>query len=205
MAGEYAILSSGFRVHADRHEQDGDTVTLYSDGGKMELPASEIQGFEQEDVIAAAAAGPAAPATTASASAPVSAVDPKALVSQAARYAGIPEALVHSVARAESGYSTGAVSKKGALGVMQLMPATAAGLNADPRDATQNIYAGALYLRDLLIKYNGQVSKALAAYNAGPGAVEKYHGVPPYAETRRYVNKVISDYVRLSQSGAPAE
>lgn len=205
MAGEYVILSSGFRVHADRHEQDGDTVTLYSDGGKMELPASEIRGFEQEEAVAAAPASPAAPGITETSSVPVPAADPKALVTQAARYAGIPEALVHSVARAESGYRTGAVSKKGALGVMQLMPATAAGLNANPHDTAQNIYAGTLYLRDLLIQYKGEVSKALAAYNAGPGAVEKYHGVPPYPETRRYVNKVISDYVRLSRSAAPAE
>lgn len=195
-AGEYAILSSGFRLHADRHEQAGDTITLYADGGKMELLVSEVTGFEQEEAVPS----PAKSAETVSPQLIPVPADPKALISEAAKYAGVPEALVHSVARAESGYRADAVSKKGALGVMQLMPSTAAGLKADPRDPSQNIYAGTLYLRDLLIKYNGQVSKALAAYNAGPGAVDKYHGVPPYPETRRYVNKVISDYVRLSQS-----
>jgi soluble lytic murein transglycosylase-like protein len=200
-AGEYAILSSGFRLHVERHEQTGDSVTLYAEGGKMELPASEISAFEHEEAVPQRAASPEA--VEPPPAAPPS--DPKALVSEAAKYAGLPEALVHSVARAESGYRPGAVSKKGALGVMQLMPSTAAAWNADPRDPSQNIYAGTLYLRDLLIRYNGQVSKALAAYNAGPGAVDKYHGVPPYAETRRYVNRVISDYVRLSQSAAPAQ
>ncbi len=193
-AGEYAVLTSGFRLHADRHERTGDTVALVSGGGRIEIPAGEIVRFEAEET--------AAPAPAAAPPAIVPPADPKALVKQAAQYAEIPEALVRSVAKAESAFHTDAVSKKGALGVMQLMPATAAGMNADARDPKQNVYAGALYLRELLIKYHGEVAKALAAYNAGPGAVEKYHGVPPYAETRNYVNRVIGDYVRDSGAGA---
>ncbi len=81
---------------------------------------------------------------------------------------------------------------------MQLMPGTAAELNADPHDPKQNAEAGARYLRDLLVKYDGDVQKALAAYNAGPGAVAKYNGVPPYSETRSYVNRVILDYKKRS-------
>jgi soluble lytic murein transglycosylase-like protein len=197
-AGEYAVLTSGFRVHADRHEQTGEVVILYAESGKVEFPATLIASFEQEEAVPApkvVAEEPKAPATLLK-------LDTRQLVSAAARYAGLPEALVHSVARAESAYHTDAVSKKGAMGVMQLMPATANHWNADPKDPAQNIYAGALYLRELLIKYDGQVSKALAAYNAGPGAVEKYHGVPPYPETRNYVNRVIADYVRSSQSSS---
>jgi soluble lytic murein transglycosylase-like protein len=89
-----------------------------------------------------------------------------------------------------------AVSPKGALGVMQLMPSTARALSADPRDPAQNIDAGARLLRELLIKYDGDVVKALSAYNAGAGAVDRYHGMPPYAETQNYVDKVIRTYFR---------
>ncbi len=89
------------------------------------------------------------------------------------------------------------MSPKGAIGLMQLMPKTAAELDADPRDPTQNAEAGARYLRDLLQKYENdphQVSKAVAAYNAGPAAVDKYHGIPPYPETIQYVNRVLKQY-----------
>jgi soluble lytic murein transglycosylase-like protein len=119
------------------------------------------------------------------------------LITRAAIHAGLPPAIVHSVARAESGYREDAVSPKGAIGLMQLMPKTAAELDVDPRDPAQNAEAGAKYLRDLLQRYENdphQVSKALAAYNAGPGAVDKYHGIPPYPETIQYVNRVLRQY-----------
>ena len=87
-----------------------------------------------------------------------------------------------------------AVSPKGAIGVMQLMPATARSLAADPNDPEQNIDAGTRLLRELLIKYDGDVAKALAAYNAGPAAVDRYQGIPPYPETQSYVDKVIQNY-----------
>ena len=119
------------------------------------------------------------------------------LVDRAASKAGLPPGLVHSLAKAESGYNVAAVSRKGAIGLMQLMPGTAAELNADPRNPQQNADAGAKYLADLLVKYGGDVAKAVAAYNAGPGAVDKYNGVPPYPETRTYVNRVIRNYKQL--------
>jgi soluble lytic murein transglycosylase-like protein len=118
-------------------------------------------------------------------------------VTRAAIHAGLPPEIVHSVAKVESGYQLNAVSPKGAIGLMQLMPGTAAALNADPNDPEQNVEAGARYLRELLIKYENdphQVTKALAAYNAGPGAVDKYNGVPPYRETIDYVNRVLKEY-----------
>lgn len=194
-AGEYAVLSTGFRLHADRHEASGDTVRLHTRDGAIELPAALVVSFEQEEAIPAPAPAAAPAAAPTPASAPNLAT-PKQIVSEAAKHAGLPPALVDSVAHAESGYRQSAVSNKGAIGIMQLMPGTAEALHADPHDLKQNAEAGAMYLRDLLIKYDGTVSKALAAYNAGPGAVDKYHGVPPYRETIEYVNRVIRQYAK---------
>jgi len=104
---------------------------------------------------------------------------------------------VASVARAESASRTDARSPKGAIGVMQLMPGTAKELGVDPHDVRQNIEGGTKLLRDLLIQYQNdpdQVRKALAGYNAGPGAVARYGGVPPYRETQNYVEKVLKQY-----------
>jgi len=191
LGGEFAVLSSGFRIHAESHEAAGDLIRLHTGSGDIELPASNISRFEADDYVppppVAAPAAPLAPAP----------VDPKALVSMAADAAGLPRALVHSVVRAESAYQVNAVSPKGAVGLMQLMPGTAAAMNADPHNPAENVAAGAMYLRELLLKYQNsdhQVSEALAAYNAGPGAVDKYKGVPPYSETRAYVQRVISQY-----------
>ncbi|MBZ5603153.1 MAG: lytic transglycosylase domain-containing protein [Acidobacteriia bacterium] len=117
----------------------------------------------------------------------------------AARYA-LPAAFVESVAKVESAMKPDAVSPKGAVGVMQLMPSTARALSADASDPEQNIDAGTRLLRELLIKYDGDVAKALAAYNAGEGAVDRYQGVPPYRETQTYVDKVIRNYIQQQAS-----
>jgi soluble lytic murein transglycosylase-like protein len=197
MAGEYAVLSSGFRIHADRHERDGQIVRLYTKEGVMELPAKAVTLFEQEDYVPPPPAPPSpSPAMPPTPSRP----DPKTLVRNAAARSGLPAAFLESVATVESAMRPDAVSPKGAIGVMQLMPSTARELAADPKDPEQNIDAGARLLRGLLIKYDGDVVKALAAYNAGPAAVDRYQGLPPYPETRNYVNKVI----RLYQQPAPA-
>ena len=192
-AGEFVVLSNGFRIHADSHSTDGSVVRLQTSEGVIEIQASTVAAFEQEE-YAPAPAPPAAPAPVA---APHIDLTPQELVTQAALHAGLPPAIVHSIARAESGYREDAVSPKGAIGLMQLMPKTAAELDADPRDPAQNAEAGARYLRDLLAKYENdphQVSKAVAAYNAGPAAVDKYHGIPPYPETIQYVNRVLKEY-----------
>jgi soluble lytic murein transglycosylase-like protein len=189
--GEYAVLSNGFRIHAERHETAGSSVRLYTKDGVTEMPAVSVASFEAEEYTA-----PPAPPVPPKVDAPLPVRDARTLVRDAALRSGLPPALVESVARVESSLRPEAVSPKGALGVMQLMPATARALAADPRDTAQNIDAGARLLRELLIKYDGDVVKALSAYNAGAGAVDRYHGMPPYTETQDYVDKVIRTYVR---------
>jgi len=196
-AGEYVVLSNGFRIHADSHATDGVTTRIQTSQGIIEIPSNTVAAIEVEEYTPPAPPAPVATKPQAPAPQPTPALTAKELVTRAAVQVGLPPAIVHSVARAESGYRTDAISPKGAIGVMQLMPGTAAELNADPYDPAQNVEAGARYLRDLLLKYENdphQVSKAIAAYNAGPGAVDKYNGVPPYRETVDYVNRVLKQY-----------
>ncbi len=112
--------------------------------------------------------------------------------------------LVRAVIRAESAYDPAAVSPKGAIGLMQLMPTTAALLDVDPWDPEANVAGGTRYLRGLLDRFGGDMELALAGYNAGPEAVEHYQGVPPYAETRGYVARVLSLYYGLPSYELPA-
>ena len=116
------------------------------------------------------------------------------MVAEAARKYEVDPKLLSAVAEAESGGNQSAVSPAGAVGVMQLMPDTAASLGVDPYDEKQNIEGGAKYLRQMLDSFGGDVRKAVAAYNAGPQAVHDYGGVPPYRETQSYVNRVLDLY-----------
>lgn len=119
----------------------------------------------------------------------------------AARATGVDDAWLRAVAHAESGFDETAVSAKGAQGVMQLMPETASEYGvADPLSAAQSIDGGARYMKALLRRYNGDRSLAAAAYNAGIGVVARYGGVPPYAETRQYVDKVLTLYERYRRA-----
>jgi soluble lytic murein transglycosylase-like protein len=192
MAGEYAVLTSGARLYAERHEADGAKVTLYSQTGSTEMDAGEVVRFEPEDYVT-----PQPPASHSVAAAAVETIDTKTLVDNAARKYGLPPELVRAVVAVESANRSDAVSRKGAIGLMQLMPATARELGADPKVAEQNVDAGTRYLRDLLLKYDQRMFHALAAYNAGPGAVDKYHGVPPYRETHAYILKVLAQLQKL--------
>jgi len=186
-AGEYAVFASGSRLHVDRHETSGDKVRLYNAGGYIEMDAAAVRGFEAEEYAPPAPV----PATPAPAAQP--APSPAQLADAAADKYGLPRRLVRSVISTESNSEEQAVSPKGAIGLMQLTPSTAQALGADPRDPAQNVDAGTRYLRDLLEKYNGGLWHALAAYNAGPGAVDKFQGVPPYRETINYVGKIDRD------------
>jgi soluble lytic murein transglycosylase-like protein len=164
----------------------------------MEMAAEEIAAFEQEEATPAAVA-PAAAVP------PAAAPAAKDMFAAAAEKHGLPVALVKSVVKAESNFNAKAVSPKGAIGLMQLMPGTAKELGVDPTIPEQNVDAGTRYLRDLLIKYEGnedQVARAVAAYNAGPGAVDKYKGVPPYLETQSYVRRVLLDYLKSAASAS---
>jgi soluble lytic murein transglycosylase-like protein len=199
-AGEFAVLASGARLYADRHEADAAKVRLYNGTGFVELDASSVKGFEIEDAAPASAVPPAPVAAQSPAVSP----SPTALelADAAADKYGLPRELVRSVMAVESGFATSAVSRKGAIGLMQLMPETARDLGVNPNDPAQNVDGGTRYLRDLLLKYDGGLRHALAAYNAGPAAVEKYNGVPPYAETMDYIGRVERLYRREQAAGS---
>ena len=196
VAGEFAVLQNGFRVRAERHEVSGSKTQLHTESGVMELESSQILHFEQEEYIK-----PPEPAPVAE-PAPARAAEvktPQQLVDEAAERHGLKPEFVRSVALAESALKPGAVSHKGAIGLMQLMPGTAAELGVDPRKPEENVEGGARYLKQLLLKYKDKpdgVRLALAAYNAGPGAVDRYRDIPPYRETQAYVDKVVRQYLK---------
>ena len=206
-AGEFVVLTSGARLYVDRHEADASTIRLYHGTGVVELASTAVRGYEAEEYAAPMPATPAVGAAVEAATAPAilpSPVSPREMADAAADKYGLPRQLVRSVMAAESGFQPHAVSPKGAIGLMQLMPATALALGADPHDPAQNVDAGTRYLRGLLEKYHGGLRHALAAYNAGPAAVEKYEGhkyggVPPYAETINYIGRIEK---KLRQAGA---
>jgi soluble lytic murein transglycosylase-like protein len=182
---EIVVLANGELLKAASHRVDGDTVVVsLRDGGEIGTPASTIRGYVPDEVAEELAAVPAASPT-----------DLRALAAAAARRHGLAPELVAAVASVESGFDPAAVSPKGAQGLMQLMPRTAAALGvADAFDPAANLDGGSRHLRALLARYGGDLEKALAAYNAGEGAVQRHGGVPPYRETREYVKKVMGRY-----------
>ncbi len=201
-ASEEIVLHTGFRMPAERHEIVGDTVRIHNSSGTVEIPRSSVAAIETVDTPppppAAPAAQPAPPAPV-----PPAQKSPREHLHDAAALTGLPPEFLLSIAKVESAFQPAARSPKGAIGVMQLMPDTARALNVDPHDTRENIEGGARLLRDLLLKYQhhpDQVYRALSAYNAGPGAVSRYNGIPPYQETRRYVEKVLNEYHRLKSA-----
>ena len=196
LAGEYAVLHTGFRIATVRHETRGDQVRLFTgEGAFMDLPAAAVARFEPDGKIdPVGVPGTAVPA-------PDETLD--AVVDRFSAELGLPPALVHSVIAAESAYDPQAVSSKGAVGLMQLMPETARELNVtDRRDPSENVRGGTTYLKQLLDRYAGSrdsLLRALAAYNAGPARVDAYNGLPPYNETRAFVRRVIERFLALTE------
>lgn len=168
----------------------------------MDFAAKLQQEINKDAVLAAHKAKPAqrvqgtAAAEKTVAAEPVNYANPQLthmIHEAAAKYAVDPK-LVSAVAEVESGGNQNAVSSAGAIGVMQLMPDTAAELGVNPYDMKSNVEGGAKYLREMLDTFDGDVKKAVAAYNAGPNAVKAYGGVPPYAQTQNYVTNVLDIY-----------
>ena len=179
---EYALLRNGQRLHITGYERQGGLVRLHLPGGRVEIPATELEAIEPEDFFP--------PAARAESTLPYG-----KLIREAAALNGLEEELLTSVIAAESDFNPNAISRKNARGLMQLMPETAAELGVrDAFDPAQNIHAGARYLKQLLTRYPQDLRLALAAYNAGPDRVEQYKGVPPFGETRDYVRRVIQEY-----------
>ncbi|HZU33580.1 MAG TPA: lytic transglycosylase domain-containing protein [Candidatus Angelobacter sp.] len=225
--GEIAVLRNGFSIHFEHKEQTGNLTRLYTGTGYLDISTDQIASYEAEETPIApqlevkpdVSPQPQIQAATAPATTPVSTqpvtvaaatpqnVDLDQVVREAALKNRLDPDFVSSVIRAESNFKVHAVSKKGAQGLMQLMPGTAAQLGvADPFDPKANIEAGAAHLSALLDLYHNDAIKALAAYNAGALRVKQYHGVPPYRETRAYVSKIVRDFnsKKLAQKKAAA-
>jgi hypothetical protein len=196
-AAEEVTLRNGFNLLCDHREQAGDRVRLFTSQGSsnfVEVDAAEIVSVDMvpDPPPAIVPKGAAEPKLTNA--------DVHQLISQAGANHNLDVDLLASVVRAESGGNIRAVSRTGAQGLMQLMPGTAAELGVtDSFRADQNINGGTAYLDALLLRYHDHLALALAAYNAGPAAVDKYHGVPPYRETRIYVARVIREFNRRKQ------
>jgi hypothetical protein len=179
---EYAVLRNGQRLQITGYERAGEKIRLQVSGGIVTAAADTIVAIEPEDqfplLVPPEVLGPFGD-----------------LIRAAAKRHGVEEALITSVIAAESNFNPRAVSRKNARGLMQLMPATAARFSVtDVFDPAQNIDAGTRYLKELLERYEFDATLALAAYNAGPERVHQYRGVPPFAETRTYVRRVLREW-----------
>ena len=188
---DYAVLQSGQRVHITGYENLGETIRLTMTGGTLEIPADSLLRIGPEDTFL--------PVKLKLLDVPFA-----DFIAASAHAHGVAAELVASVIAVESNFNPNAVSLKSARGLMQLMPETAARFGVtnvfDPR---QNIDAGTRYLKELLLRYSGNVTLTLAAYNAGPDRVEQFRTVPPYRETRNYVRRVTDKFQKNYKSSHP--
>jgi len=191
-AGDIAILRNGFAIRHERREARDSMTRLYlveTPDNYIDVPTADIVRFEELD-------SPMPPAVS---SAPAIGLD--SVVNAASKRNNLDPDLVNSVILVESGFDPNAVSPKGARGLMQLMPQTAARMGVqNAMDPAANVEGGTRYLGELLSRYHHDLNKALAAYNAGPDRVEQYHGVPPYPETLAYVARIIGEFNRKKEA-----
>jgi soluble lytic murein transglycosylase-like protein len=206
-ATERATLRNGFEMQCNHHARIEGHVRLYlsnDEDSYIEFAPEEIAAFEtvpdpppppasaERQPIASTPFGPAA-----NPDASLSPADLHEMLAKAGSEHNLDVDLLASVVKAESGGNARAVSRAGARGLMQLMPGTATELGVeDSFEPKQNVRGGTAYLDALLVRYHDQLALALAAYNAGPEAVDRYHGIPPYHETRAYVARVIHEFNR---------
>jgi soluble lytic murein transglycosylase-like protein len=210
-AMEHVTLRNGFELDCVRREFAGDRVRLYfaeaaavsGEANFLEVPVDSVVKIEQVADLPKAEIpeGTSKVAATAAAANAPTPAEMHEMLAHAGAAHNIDADLLASLVRAESGGQVRAVSRTGARGLMQLMPGTATELGVqDSFQADQNIAGGTTYLDGLLVRYRDNIALALAAYNAGPAAVDRYHGVPPYAETRAYVARVIREFNRRKQA-----
>jgi hypothetical protein len=210
-AAEHVTLRNGFELNCVRREAAGDKVRLYlsesspatdsgnNDTNYLEVAADAIVSVETVADEPQPVATVKSPAITTGAVTPTQGEMHEMLAHAGAAH-DIDTDLLASVVKAESGGHVRAVSRTGARGLMQLMPGTATEMGVqDAFRPDQNIAGGTAYLDELLTRYHDNIALALAAYNAGPAAVDRYHGVPPYRETRAYVARVIREFNRRKQ------
>ena len=201
-ASDLAVLRNGFSIRHERRQAIGDVTRLFvsADGSSfVDVPTAEIEHFEAAltDPKPAATENPADAQSARLYVANLNRADLSEVINSASNRYRLDPDLVNSVIRAESGFNVRAVSRKGARGLMQLMPQTSSQLGVgNAFDAQANVEGGTRYLRELLERYNFDLVKALAAYNAGPRRVEQFGGVPPYYETRAYVARIVRDFNR---------
>jgi soluble lytic murein transglycosylase-like protein len=195
-AGELAVLRNGFEQRCDHHAVIDGRLRLFLASGEdnfIEYTPDEVDRFEAapEEPVSQVHAAVQQEGTA------LTQADLHQILASAGKAHDLDVDLLASVIKAESGGNARAVSRTGARGLMQLMPGTAAGLGvADSFRPDQNVQGGSTYFDALLTRYHGDLALALAAYNAGPAAVDKYHGIPPYRETRAYVARVIHEFNR---------
>jgi hypothetical protein len=179
---DYIVLQTGQRIHVTGYERVGEALRLTMAGGTLEIPADALLRVDPEDTFP--------PVKVKSLDVPYA-----DFISESARAHGVAPELVASVIAVESNFNPNAVSWRSARGLMQLMPQTAARFGVTRIfDPQQNIEAGTKYLKELLLRYNGDLALTLAAYNAGPDRVGQYRSVPPYRETRDYVRRVTEKF-----------
>jgi soluble lytic murein transglycosylase-like protein len=205
-AAEHITLRNGFDLICDHREVAGDRVRLYMTAtgpSFTEVASADIVSSDFVALPVVEQPSPAAAAVQAAKAADPTPAEIHEMAAKAGAAHDLDVELLASVIRAESNGNVHAVSRVGARGLMQLMPGTASKLGvADSFRADQNINGGTAYLNDLLVRYHDNLALALAAYNAGPAAVDKYHGIPPYRETRLYVARIIHDFNRRKAENA---